>query len=118
MVAMGELLLLARKAGVDPARVLEAIRGGAAQCWTLDVKAPRLLRGERTPGFKAYMMDKDLGIILQTARTYGMPLPSVAVHAQLYAAMLEMGMRELDNSAVIGVLEKLAGVELGVDSPR
>jgi 2-hydroxy-3-oxopropionate reductase len=112
MVAMGELLLLARRAEVDPARVLEAIRGGAAQCWTLDVKAPRLLRGERTPGFKAYMMDKDLGIILQSARTYGMPLPSVAVHAQLYAAMLEMGMRELDNSAVIGVLEKLAGVEL------
>ena len=112
MVAMGELMLLAQKAGVDPQRVVEAIRGGAAQCWTLDVKTPRLLRGERGPGFKAHMMDKDLRIVLATARAYGMPLPSAAVHAQLYADMLELGMRDLDNSAVIGVLEKMAGVQL------
>jgi hypothetical protein len=47
-----------------------------------------------------------------------MPLPSAAVDAQLYSAMLEMGMRELDNSAVIGVLERMAGVELvGADAP-
>jgi 2-hydroxy-3-oxopropionate reductase len=114
MVAMGELLLLAQKAGVDPQQVVEAIRGGAAQCWTLDVKPPRLFRGERGPGFKAYMMDKDLGIVLDTARAYGMPLPSAAVHAQLFAAMLETGMRDLDNSAVIGVLENMAGVKLRV----
>jgi 2-hydroxy-3-oxopropionate reductase len=118
MVAMGELLLLAQKAGVDPQRVVEAIRGGAAQCWTLDVKPPRLFRGERGPGFKAHMMDKDLGIVLDTARTYGMPLPSAAVHAQLFAAMLEMGMTDQDNSAVIGVLERMAGVELAVSTPR
>jgi len=114
MVAMGELILLAQKAGVDPQRVIEAIRGGAAQCWTLDVKPARLFRGERGPGFKAHMMDKDLRIVLDTARAYGMPLPSVAIHAQLFAAMLEMGMRDLDNSAVIGVLEQMAGVELEV----
>ncbi len=114
MVAMGELLLLAQKAGVDPQRVIEAIRGGAAQCWTLDVKPARLFRGERGPGFKAHMMDKDLRIVLDTARAYGMPLPSAAIHAQLFAAMLEMGMRDLDNSAVIGVLEQMAGVELTV----
>jgi 2-hydroxy-3-oxopropionate reductase len=118
MVAMGELLLLAQKTGVDPQRVVEAIRRGAAQCWTLDVKPPRLFRGERGPGFKAHMMDKDLGIVLDTARAYGMPLPSAAIHAQLFAAMLEMGMRDLDNSAVIGVLERLAGVQLDVSSPR
>jgi 2-hydroxy-3-oxopropionate reductase len=115
MVAMGELMLLAQKAGVDARKVIEAIRGGAAQCWTLDVKPPRLFRGQRGPGFKAYMMDKDLGIVLDTARAYGMPLPSVAVHAQLYADMLEMGMRDLDNSAVIGVLERMAGVQLEVE---
>jgi 2-hydroxy-3-oxopropionate reductase len=114
MVAMGELLLLAQKTGVDPQRVVEAIRGGAAQCWTLDVKPPRLFRGERSPGFKAHMMDKDLGIVLDTARAYGMPLLSTALHAQLFAAMLEMGMRDLDNSAVIGVLERMAGVQLQV----
>ena len=109
MVAMAELLLFAKKAGADPRKVVEAIRGGAAQCWTLDVKPQRLFTGNRNPGFKAYMQAKDLGIVLDTAREYGMPVPSTAVHAQLYNAMLEMDMAELDNSAVIGVLEVLAG---------
>ncbi len=112
MVAMGELLLFAQKAGVDPRKVVEAIRGGAAQCWTLDVKPARLFAGNRQPGFKAYMMEKDLGIVLETARTYGMPLPSAALHAQLFRAMVEMGFGELDNSAVIAVLEQMAGTHL------
>ncbi|MEJ5240977.1 MAG: NAD(P)-binding domain-containing protein [Anaerolineales bacterium] len=112
MVAMGELLIFAQKAGVDPRKVVEAIKGGAAQCWTLDVKPPRLFAGNRQPGFKAYMMEKDLGIVLETAREYGIPLPSAALDAQLFRAMLEMGLGDLDNSAVIAVLEQLAGVRL------
>jgi len=112
MVAMAELLIFAKKAGADPRKVVEAIRAGAAQCWTLDVKPQRLFEGNRSPGFKAYMQSKDLGIVLDTAREYGVPLPSTAVHAQLYHAMLEMDMPNLDNSAVIGVLEILAGTKL------
>ncbi len=112
MVAMGELLIFAKKTGADPQKVVQAIKGGAAQCWTLDVKPPRLFEDNRAPGFKAYMMEKDLGIILETARQYGVPLPSAAVDAQLFNAMLEMGMGELDNSAVLGVIEKLAGTNL------
>ena len=112
MVAMGELLIFAKKAGADPIKVIEAIRGGAAQCWTLDVKPPRLFAGNRLPGFKAYMQAKDLGIIMETARQYGVPLPSAAVDAQLFTALLQMGMAELDNSAVIAVIEALAGIEL------
>lgn len=112
MVAMGELLIFAKKAGADPQRVVEAIKGGAAQCWTLDVKPQRLFGGNRAPGFKAYMQTKDLDIVIETARQYGIPLPSTAVHTQLYHAMLEMGMRELDNSAVIGVIEHLANASL------
>jgi 2-hydroxy-3-oxopropionate reductase len=112
MVAMSELLLLARKAGVDPQRVVEAIRGGAAQCWTLDVKPPRLFAGERRPGFKASMMHKDLAIILDTARTFGMPLPMSALNLQLYESMLQMGMGSLDNSAVIGVYEAMGATTL------
>lgn len=118
MVAMGELLIFAKKAGADPKKVVEAIKGGAAQCWTLDVKPPRLFAGNRTPGFKAYMQAKDLDIVMDTARQYGIPLPSAAVHAQLYHAMLEMGMRELDNSAVIGVIEHLANTKLLDDDGR
>jgi 2-hydroxy-3-oxopropionate reductase len=112
MVAMGELLIFARKAGADPQKVVEAIRGGAAQCWTLDVKPPRLFEGNRTPGFKAYMQAKDMNIVLDTARQYGIPLPSAAVDSQLFNAMLEMGLGDLDNSAVIAVIEALAGTRL------
>ncbi len=112
MVAMAELLLLAQKAGVDPQRVVQAIRGGAAQCWTLDHKPQRLFAGERGPGFKAHMMLKDLDIVLDTARAYGMPLPATATHTQLYRAMQELGLGELDNSAVIAVYETLTGTAL------
>ncbi len=114
MIAMGELLVLAQKTGVDPAKVVEAIKGGAAQCWTLDVKPQRLFSGNRQPGFKAYMQAKDLNIVLDTAREYGVPLPATAENAQLYNAMLQMGMAELDNSAIIGVIESLAGIKLKI----
>jgi len=116
MVAMGELLIFARKAGADPEKVIQAIRGGAAQCWTLDVKPPRLFQGNRSPGFKAYMQAKDMGIVLDSARQYGIPLPSAALHTQLFNAMLAMGLGELDNSAVIGVIEALAGAYLLEDN--
>ncbi len=112
MVAMGELMIFSKKAGVDPKKVVEAIKAGAAQCWTLDVKPPRLFDGNRQPGFKAYMQAKDLNIVMETAREYGIPLPAAAEHTQLFNAMLQMGMAELDNSAVIGVIEKLAGIGL------
>ncbi|MCK4490624.1 MAG: NAD-binding protein [Anaerolineales bacterium] len=112
MVAMGELLILAKKSGADPVKVVQAIQGGAAQCWTLDVKPDRLFSGNREPGFKAYMQEKDLRIVMDTAREYGAPLPSAGIHTQLYSAMLQMGMRDLDNSAVIGVLENLASTTL------
>jgi 2-hydroxy-3-oxopropionate reductase len=112
MVAMGELLIFAKKTGADPQKVIEAIKGGAAQCWTLDVKPSRLFAGNRNPGFKAYMQAKDLNIVMETARQYGIPLASAGVHAQLYNAMLEMGMSDLDNSAILGVIETLANCQL------
>ena len=112
MVAMAELLIFARKCGADPEKVVAAIKGGAAQCWTLDVKPPRLFAGNRAPGFKAYMQAKDLNIVLETARQYGIPLPSAAVDAQLYNSMLQIGMGELDNSAVLGIIERLSGIDL------
>ena len=118
MVAMGELLIFSQKAGVDPVKVVEAIKAGAAQCWTLDVKPPRLFAGNRAPGFKASMQAKDLNIILETAREYGIPLPSAAVDAQLYNAMLQNGLGNLDNSAVIGMIESLAGVVLNLPSVK
>lgn len=112
MTAMAELLIFARKSGADPQKVVQAIRGGAAQCWTLDVKPSRLFEGVRTPGFKAHMQSKDLGIILDTAREFNIPLPSTSINAQLFAAMVALGLGDLDNSAVIGIIENLAGTSL------
>jgi 2-hydroxy-3-oxopropionate reductase len=112
MVAMGELLIFAQKAGADPQKVVEAIRGGAAQCWTLDVKPPRLFAGNRQPGFKARMQAKDMSIILDTAREYGIPVPSAALDSQLFNAMVENGMGNNDNAAVVAIFEMLSGVTL------
>lgn len=116
MTAMGELMIFAQKAGADPRKVIEAIRGGAAQCWTLDIKPIRLFANNRQPGFKARMQAKDLNIILETARQYGIPLPSAAEDAQLFNAMVAQGMGDLDNSAVIAIIEQLAGENLKVDA--
>ena len=112
MVAMGELLVFSKKAGVDPRKVVEAIKDGAAQCWTLDVKPPRLFQGNRNPGFKARMQLKDLKIILDTAREYDIPISGTEENAKLFQQMVEAGMGELDNSAVVGVIEEKAGVRI------
>jgi len=113
MVAMAEALVLVQKTGVDPARVVQTISRGAAQCWALDNKPPKLFKRDLSPGFKAYMQAKDLKIVMDTGRTHHVPLPLTAVAHQLYEAMVAMGNGELDNSAVITVLEALAGVQIG-----
>ncbi len=112
MVAMGELLVFSKKAGVDPRKVVDAIKGGAAQCWTLDVKPPRLFVGNRAPGFKAHMQLKDLKIILDTAQEYDIPISGTVENAKLFQQMIASGMGELDNSAVVGVIEERAGIEI------
>ncbi len=112
MTAMAELLIFARKADVDPRKVVAAIKGGAAQCWTLDNKPDRLFAGNRQPGFKAYMQVKDLHIVMDSAKEFGMPLPATTVTSDLYDEMFKMGLGDLDNSALVAVLEKMAGVEL------
>jgi len=110
MVAMGELLVFSKKAGVDPRKVVDAIKAGAAQCWSLDVKPPRLFDGNRNPGFKAYMQLKDMKIVIDTAKEYDIPISATDENTNFFRAMIELGMGELDNSAVVGVIEKLAGV--------
>jgi len=115
MVAMGELLILSQKAGADPRKVVAAISGGAAACWTLNVKPSRLFSGNRKPGFKARMQLKDLNIVLQTAKEYGIALPTTAVNTQLFNAMVQNGMADLDNSAVIAMIEMLSNVKLVED---
>ncbi len=112
MVAMAELLIFAQKCGTDPRKVVEAIKAGAAQCWTLDVKPQRLFEGNRSPGFKARMQSKDLGIVMDTARSYGIPLPGTAINNQLFQSMVDCGLGEMDNSSIISIIEMLANEKL------
>ena len=112
MAAMGEALVLAAKSGVDPARVVEAIKGGAARCWALEVRAPQILRRDLKAGFKAYMQYKDLNIVIDAGRAEKVSMPVTAAVRELYTAMMAAGRGELDNSAVVTVLEDLAGVEV------
>jgi len=107
MVAEAELMLFAQKSGVDVAKVIEAIKSGAAQCWTLDVKPQRLLAGNRAPGFKSSLQAKDLNIIMETAHDYQVVLPGTAINTQLFNALVAAGVGDLDNSAVIAVIEGL-----------
>ena len=115
MVAIGEALVMAQKCGVDPQRVVQAISRGAAQCWALDNKPQKIFKRDLKPGFKAYMQAKDLKIVIDTGRTYNVPIPLTALTHQMYEAMIGMGNGDLDNSAVITVLEALANVQVGVE---
>jgi len=112
MAAMGETADLCTQGRCRPAKGGGGDQSRAAQCWTLDVKPPRLFAGNRAPGFKAHMQLKDMRIVMETAHEYGLSLPSAAGNTRLFEEMIELGMGELDNSAVIGVIEKLAGINL------
>ena len=112
MVAEAELMLFAQKSGVNVSKVIEAIKGGAAQCWTLDVKPQRLLEGNRNPGFKSSLQAKDLNIVIDTAREYQAVLPLTALNSQLFNGMVALGEGDQDNSAVIRMLELMNDTDL------
>ncbi|MFT3892171.1 MAG: NAD-binding protein [Anaerolineales bacterium] len=65
-----------------------------------------------TPVFKAHMQLKDLRIVRETAQEYDIPISGAEANTELFQQMIDLGMGELDNSAVVGVIEKLAGVEI------
>ncbi len=113
MTALAEMLTLAERNGVDPFVMTEAIKGGAAQCWTLDTKPPRLAQGNRTPGFKAYMQLKDLGIVNATAEADKLELPMSQLLQRLFQTMIDNGDGDLDNSALVTIYEREYGFHIG-----
>lgn len=108
IAAVSEALVLAAKAGADPARVREALLGGFAGSRILDLHGNRMLQRNFQPGFKAELHRKDLGIILDTARDLGVALPTTGVVTELMDALIARGGGELDHSALVTVLEELA----------
>jgi len=110
-VGMAEALVLGAKAGVDPAIIIKVLSGGYAQTRVMDVRGPMVIEGDFEPGFKSKFHYKDLNIIMETAKELHVPLPATALAHELFSALLAAGRGDLDHSAVITVLEDLAGVK-------
>jgi len=107
ITAVSEAFLLAKKSGVDPAKVREALLGGFAYSKVLDVHGARILADDFKPGFKAWMHQKDLRIVMEEATRMGVALPTAAIVAQLLNALVGGGGGEEDSLAIYKVLEKL-----------
>ena len=110
-VGMAEALVLGAKAGIDPSIVLRVLSGGYAQTRVMDVRGPKIAADDFEPGFKSKFHYKDLNIIMETAKELRVPLPATALAHELFTALLAAGRGDLDHSAVITVLEDLAGVK-------
>ncbi len=110
LTALGEALTLARKAGLDRELTLKALGGGLAGSRCLEQKTPNYLANTYNPGFKIDLHYKDLGLIMESARALGVPLPTTAVVEELFNALRVKGRGGLDHSAIITLLEDLAGV--------
>jgi 2-hydroxy-3-oxopropionate reductase len=110
LTALAEALTLARKAGLDRELTIKALSGGLAGSRCLDQKAPNYVQGSYKPGFKIDLHYKDLGLIMEAARALGVPLPATAVVQEMFNALRVKGRGQLDHSAVITLLEDLAGV--------
>jgi 2-hydroxy-3-oxopropionate reductase len=110
-IGMAEALVLGAKAGVDPAIVVQVLSGGYAQSRVMDVRGPRIVKGDFAPGFRSRFHYKDLNIIRETARSYGCSLPAAALAHELFSAMQANGWGDLDHSAVIKVIEQLSNVQ-------
>ncbi len=110
-VGMAEALVMGTKAGVDPEIIIKVLSGGYAQTRVMDVRGPQIIKGNFAPGFKSRFHYKDLNIIMDTAKRLQVPLPATAIAHELFASLLANGGGDLDHSAVIKVLEAMAGVE-------
>ena len=108
VLTVAEALNFARRNGVDPAKVREALMGGAANSRILENHGQRMLDRNFNPGFKSWMHQKDMNIVLQTAHRLGVCLPASAAAAQMFNAMVGAGLGEEDSVAMIKLLEQLS----------
>ena len=107
--ALAEALTLGKKAGLDRELLLTALGGGLAGSRCLEQKKANYIAGSYNPGFKIDLHFKDLGLIMESARALGVPLPATAVVQELFSAMRVKGRGGLDHSGIITLLEDLAG---------
>jgi 2-hydroxy-3-oxopropionate reductase len=106
--AVGEALLLASKAGVDPGKVRTALMGGFASSRVLEVHGERMVKRTFDPGFRIELHQKDLNLALSSARALKMSLPNTATAQELFSACQAQGGGKWDHSAMVKALEALA----------
>ena len=111
VLTVAEALNFAARSGVDPAKVREALLGGFAYSKILENHGQRMLDRNFKPGFKSWMHQKDMNIVMQSAHELGMCLPVAAATAQMYNAMVGSGLGEEDSVAILKLLERLSGGE-------
>ena len=109
--AVAEAMTLARKSGVDGAKVRQALLGGLAQSRILDLHGQRILDGNFKPGFRIQLHRKDLRLALEVGREQAVPLPATAGVAELMTSMIAQGMGDLDHSGLAALYAQLAGLE-------
>ena len=112
MVGVCESLLYGYKAGLQLARMLDSIRGGAAACWSLDHLAPRILARNFDPGFFVEHFIKDLGIALEEARRLDLTLPGLTLAYQLYERVRALGHGRAGTHALMLALEDLSHLDV------
>lgn len=108
VAAVAEAFNFAQKNEVDVAKVREALLGGFAYSRILEVHGQRMLDRNFKPGFKAWMHQKDLNIVMEEAHRLGLMLPAAAATAQLFNAVVGSGMAEDDHTSVLRLLEKIS----------
>jgi 2-hydroxy-3-oxopropionate reductase len=112
IAAMSEALVLAQKAGVDPAKVYQAVRGGLAGSAVLDAKAPMVVKRNFKAGGRLDINLKDITNVMDTAHTIGVPLPLTGQLLEIMHALKVDGHSGDDHGGIIQFYEKLAGVEV------
>ncbi len=111
VMAVAEAFNFAAKSGVDAAKVREALLGGFAYSKVLENHGQRMLDRNFKPGFKAWMHQKDLRIVMEEAHRMGLMLPSAAATAQAFNAIVGSGMGENDSITALQLLEKMSTPE-------
>jgi 2-hydroxy-3-oxopropionate reductase len=112
IAAMSEAMLLATKAGVDPEKVYNAIRGGLAGSTVLDAKVPLALQGNFKPGFRIELHIKDLTNALETAHELDVPIPLSSQVLEYMHALKVDGHGGDDHGGLIQFYERLAGIQV------
>jgi len=111
IAAMGEALVLATRAGLDPEVVFNAVKGGLAGSTVLNAKAPMVIARNFKPGFRIRLHQKDLRNALLAGESLKVPLPLTSVVQQMLMTLMNGGKGDLDHSAIVNFVEDMAGVE-------